>query len=151
MEYSWHMGNHRTRHSAGGAGSRGIPSVGLLWVRCQTVLNVELGSGPCVGVVLLQANLANNRLALVMARSILAPFKKFSNEGSAVGRLLAGYSNIEVGLLNCVQMACGGDLDTVLKRMFRIRGEMRRIDEAEKLGHLGYQRLGLAGDFQKAI
>jgi len=114
-------------------------------------LNVELGSGPCVGVVLLQANLANNRLALVMARSILAPFKKFSNEGSAVGRLLAGYSNIEVGLLNCVQMACGGDLDTVLKRMFRIRGEMRRIDKAEKLGHLGYQRLGLDGDFKKAI
>jgi hypothetical protein len=86
-----------------------------------------------------------------MARSILAPFKKFSNEGAAVGRLLAGYSNIEVGLLHCVQMACGGDLDTVLKKMFRIRGEMRRIDEAEKLGHLGYQRLGLAGDFQKAI
>jgi hypothetical protein len=86
-----------------------------------------------------------------MARSILAPFKKFSGEGATVGRLLAGYSNIEVGLLNCVQMARGGDLDMVLKRMFRFRSETRRINEAEALGHSEYERLGLAGDFQKAV
>jgi hypothetical protein len=86
-----------------------------------------------------------------MPRSILAPFQKFSAEGATVGRLLAGYSNIEVGLLHCVQMACGGDLDTVLKKMFRIRGETRCINEAEKLGHAEYQRLKLAGEFQKAI
>ncbi len=64
-----------------------------------------------------------------MVRSILAPFKKFSGEGATVGRLLAGYSNIEVGLLHCVQMARGGDLDIVLKKMFRFRGETRRINE----------------------
>jgi hypothetical protein len=86
-----------------------------------------------------------------MARSILAPFKKFSAEGATVGRLLAGYSNIEVGLMHCVQMGRGGDLDTVLKKMFRIRGETRRINEAEKLGQADYHRLKLAGDFQKAI
>jgi hypothetical protein len=86
-----------------------------------------------------------------MARSILAPFKKFASEGATVGRLLAGYSNIEVGLLHCVQMARGGDLDTVLKRMFRFRGETRRINEAETLGHSEYRRLGLSGDFQKAV
>src|SRR5262249_13911007 len=33
-------GNHRIRHSAGGAGFGGIPSVGILWVRCQTVMRV---------------------------------------------------------------------------------------------------------------
>jgi hypothetical protein len=86
-----------------------------------------------------------------MPRSILAPFKKFAAEGATVGRLLAGYSNIEVGLLHCVQMGRGGDLDTVLKKMFRIRGEMRRINEAQKLGQPDYHRLKLAGDFQKAI
>jgi hypothetical protein len=86
-----------------------------------------------------------------MSRSILAPFRKFSIEGATVGRLLAGYSNIEVGLMHCVQMARGGDFDTVLKRMFRIRGEMRRINEAEKLGHTEYQRLKLAADFLKAL
>jgi hypothetical protein len=73
-----------------------------------------------------------------MARSILAPFKKFSGEGATVGRLLAGYSNIELGLLNCVQMALGGDLDTVLKKMYRLRGETKRTNEAEKLGQPDY-------------
>jgi hypothetical protein len=87
----------------------------------------------------------------VVTRSILAPFKKFSGEDATVGRLLAGYSNIEVGLLHCVQIALGGDLDTVLKKMFRTRGEARRISEAEKLGHPNYHRLRLAADFQKVI
>jgi len=68
-----------------------------------------------------------------MPRSILPPFKKFPNEGAIVGRLLAGYSNIEVGLMHCVQMARGGNLDDVLKKMFSKRGETRRINEAEKL------------------
>jgi hypothetical protein len=44
----------------------------------------------------------------------------------------------------------GGDLDTVLKKMFRVRGETPRIDEAEKLGQQDYQRLKLGGDFQEA-
>ena len=85
-----------------------------------------------------------------MARSILAPFKKFSAEGATVGRLLAGYSNIEIGLMHCVQVATG-DFDTVLKKMFRPRGETKRIDTAEKLGLPAYQRLKLTTDFQKAI
>jgi hypothetical protein len=86
-----------------------------------------------------------------MARSILAPFQKFAAEGAAVGRLLAGYSNVDIGLLHCVVAARNGDLDTVLKKMFRIRGETRRIGEAEKLALGEYHRLKLAVDFQKAI
>jgi hypothetical protein len=86
-----------------------------------------------------------------MPRSILAPFKKFSAEGATVGRLLAGYSNIEVGLMHCVQWAQGGNLDKALKGMFLHRGETRRINEAEKLGHGYHQHHGLAADFQKAI
>jgi hypothetical protein len=86
-----------------------------------------------------------------MPKSILAPFKKFSAEGATVGRLLAGYSTIELDLLHCVQMARGGDLGTVLKKMFHKPGETRRITKAEKLGLTDYQRLKLARDFQKAI
>jgi hypothetical protein len=86
-----------------------------------------------------------------MASSILAPFQKFAAEGATVGRLLAGYSNIEVGLLHCTVAARGGDLDTILKKMFRIRDETRRINEAEKLALGEYQQLKLATDFQKAI
>jgi hypothetical protein len=86
-----------------------------------------------------------------MARSILAPFQKFSAEGAAVGRLLAGYSNVEVGLLHCVMAVSGGGLDFALKRMFRIRGETRRINEAQKLGDARSHSLRLATDYQKAI
>jgi len=85
-----------------------------------------------------------------MPRSILAPFKKkLSEEGATVGRLLAGYSNIEVGLMHCV--AVTRDLDTALKAMFLKRGETKRISAAEKLGHPEYVRLRLAADFQKAV
>lgn len=86
-----------------------------------------------------------------MPRSILQPFKKFPNEGAIVGRLLAGYSNIEVGLMHCVQMARGSNLDVVLKKMFSKRGETRRINEAEKLFVSHHQHHGLLGDFQKTI
>jgi hypothetical protein len=85
-----------------------------------------------------------------MPRSILAPFQKFSNEGAIVGRLLAGYSNIEIGLMNCVQVATG-DFDIVLKKMFGVRGETKRINAAERLGLPDYRRLRLAVDFEKAI
>lgn len=82
--------------------------------------------------------------------SILFPFKTFAYEGAAVGRLLAGYSTLEVGLLHCVQMGLG-DFDTVFKAMFRHRGERRRIDEAKKLGRPAYVRLALEAEFQTAI
>ena len=87
----------------------------------------------------------------VMPRSILAPFLKFSTEGEIIGRLLAGYSNLEIGLMHCVQMARGNDLDTVLKKMFAKRGETRRIDDAENLFLSHHTHHGLLGDFQKAI
>jgi hypothetical protein len=65
---------------------------------------------------------------------VLNPFHRFTSEGAAVGRLLLGYSNLEIDLMNCVQMACGGNLNTVIKAMFGARGEAKRITQAEKLG-----------------
>jgi hypothetical protein len=85
-----------------------------------------------------------------MPRSIMAPFSKFSKEGDLIGRLLAGYSNIEIGLMHCVQVATG-DFDAVLRKMFGQRGESKRIAAAEKLGLPQYQRLKLATDFEKAV
>jgi hypothetical protein len=49
---------------------------------------------------------------------ILSAFVKFSGEAAIIRRLLAGYTVLEIGLLNCVQMGVG-DLDTVLKGLFR--------------------------------
>ena len=53
--------------------------------------------------------------------------------GDTIGRLLAGYSNIEIGLMHCVQVATG-DFNTVLRKMFGVRGETKRITAAEMLG-----------------
>ena len=85
-----------------------------------------------------------------MTRSIMAPFSKFSKEGDTIGRLLAGYSNIELSLFHAVHVAIG-DFDAALKKMFGIRSESKRIKAAEKLGLPEYQRLKLATDFEKAL
>jgi hypothetical protein len=53
--------------------------------------------------------------------------QKFPVEAAAVGRLLAGYADLEISLLHCVQMARSDDLDGVLKAMFgRRRGAAHR-------------------------
>ena len=52
-----------------------------------------------------------------MTRSIMKPFEKFSKEGNTVGRLLAGYSNIEISLFHAVSVVTG-DFDAALRRMF---------------------------------
>jgi hypothetical protein len=80
----------------------------------------------------------------------MAPFSKFAKEGDIIGRLLAGYSNIEIGLMNCVQVATG-NFDGVLRQMFGVRGEAKRVKAAEKLGLPEYQRLKLTTDFEKVI
>jgi hypothetical protein len=71
--------------------------------------------------------------AEVMSRSILGPFLTFHKGASIIGRLLAGYTNLEVGLMHCVQVV-RDDFDAVLKAMFRPRGETSRIDIADALG-----------------
>lgn len=86
-----------------------------------------------------------------MARTILLPFQSpFDKEGAIIGRLLAGYTNLEVGLLHCVQVV-RDDFDSVLKAMFRTRGESQRIDIADALGRYYYHDHKLGTKFEMAI
>jgi hypothetical protein len=85
-----------------------------------------------------------------MTRSIMTPFSKFSKEADTIGRLLAGYSNIEMSLFHAVYVATG-DFDTALKKIFGIRNGTRRIKIGEQLGLGEYRRLNLASDFGKAL
>jgi hypothetical protein len=71
-------------------------------------------------------------------------------EVAAIGRLLADYNNLEVGLLHCVQMGIG-DFDRAFKAMFRARGETRRINAAETLALAAYTALGLGADFEVGL
>jgi hypothetical protein len=71
-------------------------------------------------------------------------------EVTAIGRILADYNNLEVGLLHCVQMGIG-DFDRAFKSMFRERGETKRINVAEKLALAAYTALGLDEDFRVGL
>ncbi len=77
-------------------------------------------------------------------------FNKYKDEGTIIGRLLAGYADIELGLFHCVN-AARDDFDTVYKAMFKTRGETRRIDMANIFGKQKYHDLGLGKQFEMAI
>jgi hypothetical protein len=77
-------------------------------------------------------------------------FRRFPNEAAVIGRLLAGYAELEIDLLHCVSVA-RDDFDAVLKAMFRARGETPRINVADALGRQLYQGLGLATEFETAV
>jgi hypothetical protein len=81
---------------------------------------------------------------------VMPAFHKFTGEAAIIGRLLAGYAELEIDLLHCVAVA-REDFDAVLKAMFRARGETRRIDVADALGRQLYHAAGLGGDFDTAI
>lgn len=86
-----------------------------------------------------------------MARTIIQPaFVKFSEEAAIIGRLLGGYTLLELDLLNCVSMGTK-DFDGALKRMFGIRGETRRVNQAAKLGRQPYSDHGLGIKFDDVI
>ena len=61
-----------------------------------------------------------------------------------------GYAELEIGLMNCVQIA-RDDLNSVLKAMFRPRGEAQRIDIGDGLGRQLYRDLGLGTQFEMSI
>jgi len=84
------------------------------------------------------------------SRPILNPFLKFPDEAAIIGRLSAGYTTLEVGLMNCVQVV-RDDFDAILKAMFRVRGETNRIDIADALGRHFYVDGRLGTEFGMAI
>jgi len=85
-----------------------------------------------------------------MSRLILPPFVTFHEESAIIGRLLAGYTALEVGLMHCVQVV-RDDFDAVLKAMFRPRSETTRIDVADALGRHFYHDRGLGTEFEMAV
>jgi hypothetical protein len=74
----------------------------------------------------------------------------FPIEAAAIGRLLAGYPELEFGLLVAVS-TIRDDFDSILKTLFRTRGETQRIDVADALGRQRFHALGLGTDFEMTI
>jgi hypothetical protein len=75
----------------------------------------------------------------------------FPVEVGIIGRIVIGYGELEIALMNRVHMARGTDIDTVLKAMFRTRGEMPRINIAHALGRQTFVDQGIDAEFAKTI
>lgn len=82
--------------------------------------------------------------------TILRAFNDFPAEAALIGRMLAGYADLEIDLMNCAK-AVRDDLDLALKTMFRGRGNAQRIDVADALARSLYYDLGIGPDFERAI
>jgi hypothetical protein len=85
-----------------------------------------------------------------MPPSFLPVFDKFPNEAAIIGRLLAGYSKLEISLLHCAHVV-RDDFDTVMKAMYRTRGETQRIDVADAFGRQHYRRHKIGTHFEMAV
>lgn len=77
-------------------------------------------------------------------------FADFPAEAALIGRMLAGYTDLELDFMHCVKSA-REDLDTVLKAMYRARGETQRIEIADAFGRQTYRGLELGTQFEMAV
>src|SRR4029079_8550030 len=74
----------------------------------------------------------------------------YPSECEIIGRLLAGYTGIEFGLMMCVNSVID-DYDAVFKALFRTRGETQRIEIADALGRHKFHATKLGTEFEMAI
>jgi hypothetical protein len=77
-------------------------------------------------------------------------FIRFPQEGAIIGRILAGYGELELELCNCVN-AVSDDFDAALKLLFRRRGEERRIKAADSVARPKFIAAGLGEPYCQAI
>ena len=82
--------------------------------------------------------------------TIMPAFDGFPEEGKIIGRLLAGYGELELMLCGCVAEA-RHDFNSTFKAMFRVRGETQRIHIADALGRDLYHTANLGRSFSEAI
>lgn len=71
-------------------------------------------------------------------------------EIATIGRILAGYTEIEFQLLMCV-VAVTEDVDSAVKALYRTRGESQRIEIADALCRQRIKALDMGGDYENAI
>jgi hypothetical protein len=77
-------------------------------------------------------------------------FDRHPKEGDLIGRLLAGYGELELEMCACL-VATTKDLDGAIKRLFGIRGERRRIDEADAIMKARFASVGLSSKYNPTM
>jgi hypothetical protein len=82
--------------------------------------------------------------------TIMPCFNRFPKEGDIIGRLLAGYGELELEMAACVA-ATTDDLNGAIKRLFGIRGESKRIKIADSMMKASYAAAGLASKYNRTM
>jgi len=72
-----------------------------------------------------------------MVETIIPAFEHAPEEGKIIGRLLAGYSDLEVEMLMCTDFVIG-DIDMAVRELYGTRGEFRRIQTMRQLTEAAY-------------
>jgi hypothetical protein len=87
-----------------------------------------------------------------MAELIIPCFTEFQAEaeGKIIGRLLAGYGELELEMCACLA-ATTNDLDGAIKSLFRERGGESRIRAADTRMKQQFIAAGLAAPYQVAL
>jgi hypothetical protein len=85
-----------------------------------------------------------------MSDPILPVFPRYPKEAEIIGRLLAGYGELEFELCLCLGAALG-DEDTAIRVMFRARGEEARIQIADALARPKFEAAGVGPVYWEAI
>lgn len=78
-------------------------------------------------------------------------FKEFPKEAEIIGRLLAGYGELEFVMTSCLTNVLGSNSEVAFKTMYRARGEERRILVADAIMREPYSEIGLADAYCDAI
>ena len=81
---------------------------------------------------------------------IIPAFGRYQKEGMIIGRLLAGYGELEIEMCNCVA-SVGHNSDDAVKELFGVRGEKRRIEKADSMMRASYLSAGLEPKYVCAI
>jgi hypothetical protein len=95
-------------------------------------------------------NSSASSLATGMAETILPYFDKYPEEGKYIGRILAGYGELEYDLFEMLA-AVLRDRHIALKTLFRTRGEEQRIQIADALMRDAFARISIEGAYTEAI
>jgi hypothetical protein len=77
-----------------------------------------------------------------VTETVLPAFLRYPNEGLIIGRILAGYGELEFEMCECL-FTTNNDVDLSIKHLFSQRGELRRIKIADGLMRTKYADAGL--------
>jgi hypothetical protein len=85
-----------------------------------------------------------------MAGNILTSFLDFPADGAVIGRLIAGYGELEFGLCQMVGAVLKDD-DQAIRVLFRTRGEEQRIEIADALVRGAFLTAGLEDFYAETL